>query len=283
MGARKVSLARGRPPNAKRSTSTLSSTTTRTIIRSHHQLQKARAKALQENDEVKAAAIARQIEESGGLKAYQQASITGQSSSRGGDSSRLLMDWLKDEGISVQTCGSMKLRLLEVGALSTKNCCSKSSLFDVTRIDLNAQEAGIEQQDFMERPLPESASEAFDIISLSLVLNYVPDAVGRGEMLRRLRSFLRPTMVSEQKTSKVLPALFFVLPEPCVNNSRYLTLDHLQEIMVNLGYVKLKDKTTAKLWYSLWRMQPNPQSRQTFKKTELLGGAKRNNFAITMQ
>ena len=69
--------------------------------------------------------------------------------------------------------------MLEVGALSTSNACSRSGLFEIERIDLNSQAEGITQQDFMERPLPKDSSEQFEIISLSLVLNYVPDAIGK--------------------------------------------------------------------------------------------------------
>src|SRR5258705_7151282 len=99
--------------------------------------------------------------------------IAGQSENRGGDSSKLLMDWIKD----VQPLKSVPdgaLRLLEVGTLSPDNACSKSTIFQVTRIDLHSQHPDILSQDFMERPIPVADEEKFDIVSLSLVLNYVP-------------------------------------------------------------------------------------------------------------
>ena len=73
----------------------------------------------------------------------------------------------------------------------------------------------------MDRPLPKSMNEAFDILSLSLVLNFVPDPTQRGEMLKRVTQFLRP-IAEGQPGNAFLPVLFLVLPLPCVNNSNFL-------------------------------------------------------------
>ncbi len=93
--------------------------------------------------------------------------------------------------------GREEWRMLEVGALRVDNAASRSGLFTrVERIDLQAQQEGILTQDFMERPVPlleigDGDEERFDVVSLSLVLNYVGDPVGRGDMLRRVGAFLR--------------------------------------------------------------------------------------------
>ncbi|GME22873.1 Mitochondrial inner membrane translocase protein [Neofusicoccum parvum] len=178
-------LSHGRSPHltTKKTAASLSAKATATIIRTHHQLQKAHAQAIKAGDHGKAADIQKRIDEQGGLKTYQVASITGQSSERGGDSSRVLVEWLREldlpsayqkaEGGAPE---GRKCRLLEVGALSTDNVCSKTRYLDVERIDLHSQAPGILQQDFMERPRAKSDKDRFDIISLSLVLNYVPDA-----------------------------------------------------------------------------------------------------------
>jgi len=181
-----------------------------------------------------------------------------------------------------------KLKLLEVGALSTSNACSKSGHFDVQRIDLNSQGDGILQQDFMERPLPKSAAEQFDIISLSLVLNYVPDAPGRGEMLKRTCQFLdtRHRIDRDAAVQAVFPALFLVLPAPCITNSRYMDEGRLGEIMGSLGYVLLQRKQTAKLVYYLWQLKSLPSEgrmktkTRKFPKKEVNPGAGRNNFSV---
>jgi len=197
------------------------------------------------------------------------------------------MKWLEPTADALSKV-EPKLRLLEVGALSTSNLCSKSGHFDVQRIDLNSQGDGILQQDFMERPLPESAAEQFDIISLSLVLNYVPDAPGRGDMLKRTCQFLdtRHRIDRDAAVQAVFPALFLVLPAPCITNSRYMDEGRLGEIMGSLGYVLLQRKQTAKLVYYLWQLKSSPSDARTktktrkFPKKEVNPGAGRNNFSV---
>lgn len=280
------SLSHGRPPTAKKPQS-ISSKATRTLIRTHHTLQKRRGKALAEGDEAGAAAIAREIELQGGLDTYQRASLTGQHNERGGDSSKILMEWLSPAVSKMKKflTDGLPLKMLEVGALSTGNACSRSRVFQMERIDLNSQSRGIQQQDFMERPLPRDETEAFDIISLSLVLNYVPDAVGKGEMLRRTLKFLKPvTPAQDHEVAKFFPSLFFVLPAPCINNSRYMDEARLEKIMRCLGYELLKKKISNKLLYQLWQMQPGAgQAKAVFKKEEIRTGQDRNNFAIVLK
>jgi 25S rRNA (adenine2142-N1)-methyltransferase len=281
------SLSSGRPPNVTKPKASLSSQATRTLIRSHHQLNKKLEIAKSKGNDAEVEDLQKQIEELGGLKSYQQASIQGQSNDRGGDSSVVLMKWLEPTA-DVLSKAEPKLRLLEVGALSTSNACSKSGHFDVQRIDLNSQGDGILQQDFMERPVPKSAAEQFDIISLSLVLNYVPDAPGRGEMLKRTCQFLdtRHRIDRDAAVQAVFPALFLVLPAPCITNSRYMDEGRLGEIMGSLGYVLLQRKQTAKLVYYLWQLKSLPSEARTktktrkFPKKEVNPGAGRNNFSV---
>ncbi|KAF2087623.1 hypothetical protein K490DRAFT_56720 [Saccharata proteae CBS 121410] len=290
-GNKPKSLAHGRPPTLRKPIPSLSAKATRTLIRSHHQLQKAHAQAVKVGDETKAKEIERQIKKQGGLEKYQIASITGQSSERGGDSSRLLVQWLEE--LAPSLAGNNKItregrsyRMLEVGALSTKNACSHKSYLSVERIDLHSQEPGITQQDFMQRPSPKNETEKFEVLSLSLVLNYVPDAEGRGEMLKRTRDFLHYAGTDpEDKLSRQLPCLFLVLPAPCVTNSRYLDDDRLGHMMRSLGYELSRQKETAKLVYYLWKLIGTDKrlKAQTFPKVEVNPGAKRNNFCIVMR
>lgn len=288
-------LSHGRSPHItnKKPTASLSAKATATIIRTHHQLQKAHAQAIKSGDYAKATAIQKQIDEQGGLEKYQVASITGQSSERGGDSSRVLVDWLQELKLPSAyrkaedgDAGGKKCRLLEVGALSTENACSKRRYLEVERIDLHSQAPGILQQDFMQRALAKTDEERFDIISLSLVLNYVPDAEGRGEMLKRTCTFLRKPQYKEEKAGADLPipCLFLVLPAPCVTNSRYLDRRRLEQIMNSLGYVLLREKVTAKLCYQLWKLGGRPEGGALkFHKMEVNPGAKRNNFCVIVK
>ncbi|WQF75850.1 Putative S-adenosylmethionine-dependent methyltransferase Bmt2 [Colletotrichum destructivum] len=285
-------LSSGRPPTLKKAKS-ISRKETRTLINTHHTLQKKRQQALARNDQREAAAIAEEISALGGLEGYQQASLQGQRVDRGGDSSRVLLDWFRSANIQPSDFTSnltgksgthRRLRMLEVGALSTGNACSKSGFFDMELIDLNSQQAGILQQDFMERPLPKDDSEKFDIISLSLVLNYVPDHSLRGQMLLRTLSFLRQSEDGLSESARALfPSLFIVLPRSCVSNSRYFSQDRLVEIMTLLGYIQLEGKVTNKLAYSFWKRLNAPCSPlPTVAKKELNPGLNRNNFTITL-
>lgn len=268
-------LSTGRPPIAKSKDAALSAKATRTLIRSHHRLLKSRAQAVNANDEARISSIDAQIQANGGLKSYQIASKLGQSMDRGGDSSKVLIDWIKPR-LGQFNDSMPKLRVLEVGALSTKNACSMNSALEVTRIDLNSQEPGILKQDFMERPLPTSDKEQFNMISLSLVLNYVPDATGRGEMLKRCVKFL-----TTKYTLEFVPCLFLVLPIACVDNSRYLNEERLVEIMNSLGFHLAQSKRTSKLAFHLWEYTGD-YSPKVFKKEELRSGKTRNNFAVIL-
>ncbi|ANB10981.1 Bmt2p [Sugiyamaella lignohabitans] len=232
--------------------------------------------------------ISKALNEEGGLDKYQQASIAGQSTTRGGDSSKILVDWLKDE-LKTEDQLRTDLSLLEVGCLSVKNACSQSKLFSsIERIDLNSQDPLIKKQDFMERPLPrqnQKETDRFDVISLSLVLNYVPDAVTRGQMLYRTTQFLKPPSTP----GRPLPALFLVLPSPCTNNSRYLTEERLLQILQTLGYTLTQRKEAKKVVYWLLTLEKPPLTpsqaaklKGRFKKKLLNDGKIRNNFAVVI-
>ncbi|KAL4974298.1 putative methyltransferase-domain-containing protein [Aspergillus desertorum] len=277
---RPVLLSRTRPPTAQKKHAALSAKATRTLIRCHHTLLKKRAQALKLGDQALVDKLDAQIQANGGLESYQIASKLGQSLDRGGDSSRVLVDWISPRLDALRNT-SLKLRVLEVGALSTENACSQHKHLDVTRIDLNSQEPGILKQDFMKRQLPLSDNERFHLISLSLVLNYVPDPVDRGEMLKRCVHFLTREPPPGSPTP-IVPRLFLVLPAPCINNSRYLTQQRLQDILTSLGFSLEEDKQTTKLVYQLWEYDGTCQPKQ-FKKELLNPGKTRNNFAIVVK
>ncbi|KAJ2985801.1 hypothetical protein NUW58_g5340 [Xylaria curta] len=274
------SLAIGRPPTVKKPRS-ISRKATRGLINTIHQLEKKKAQAVAKGNKAAEAAADVEIASLGGIQKYQQASLQGQRNDRGGDSSRTLMEWLRPRFSASGLTADGSVRMLEVGALSTTNECSKSGFFDMERIDLNSQSDGILQQDFMKRPLPTDDKHTFDIISLSLVLNYVPDAQGRGDMLLRTLDFLKKPDTT--KSHDAFPCLFLVLPAPCVSNSRYMNEPLLEEIMKALGYMKTHSKTTQKLVYYLWRRILRAPTRiPTFKKVELRSGSTRNNFSIVL-
>ncbi|OCK82719.1 hypothetical protein K432DRAFT_292628 [Lepidopterella palustris CBS 459.81] len=308
-------LSHGRPPLLSKKKGTprsFTSKATRSLIRTHHHLQKQHAAALKASDTAKAQEIEKAIARNGGLELYQAASIKGQSAERGGDSSRILVKWLQEGGLlnplssaatssdsvsrEKNVSGKVRHKVLEIGALSTSNAIARFAELDVTRIDLHSQDPAIETQNFMQRPVPASSLEMFDIISLSLVLNYVQDASSRGQMLRRTCDFLLPpehtgdatgtsrSSSADTQAQSLLPALFLVLPAPCVTNSRYLTEEHLTLIMQSLGYVRTHKKLSPKLVYYLWRYEGERKGTgvKVLKKV-LRDGGGRNNFCIILE
>ncbi|KAJ9659050.1 25S rRNA (adenine2142-N1)-methyltransferase [Neophaeococcomyces mojaviensis] len=276
-----------------------SSKATRKLINTHHQLHKARAAALDSKDHHLVARIDNQIEQLGGLEAYQQASLTGQDKDRGGDSSEKLVEWLRKYDLLGPAKRRDALRVLEVGALSSRNAISgvlSRGVGEIRRVDLHSQEPElIEEIDFMDFPVPEIEAEKYDIISLSLVLNYVPDAAGRGEMLRRTTKFLRSIQQeiesvkdnSNETRHPALPCLFLVLPLPCLNNSRYTTHNHLTTIMQHLGYEEIEHHNSTKLSYMLFKWYGDDMTKNdtpiAFKKSEINPGKTRNNFSIVLE
>lgn len=293
------SLSHGRSTGLKQPIRSQSSQKTRKSINLYHQLQKAKVQAIQNGNEREAAKLQSKIDSHGGLAVYQIASLTGQSNVRGGDTSKVLVEWVREvlPQHGAGTIGSPKpagksLRMLEIGALSPDNACAQSKLFEMTRIDLRSMHSSIQQQDFMERPLPAATSdngngsEKYDIISLSLVLNCVPDQHHRGEMLRRTTMFLRERPLAtddSEEASSLFPSLFLVLPAPCVINSRYLNEQRLSLIMNSLGYTLSRRRLTAKLIYYIWKYEKSTARKGTYGKTEVNPGRTRNNFVIVLR
>jgi len=83
----------------------------------------------------------------------------------------------------------VRLRLLEVGALKADNYRGCSSWIESTPIDLNAQDPGIRKQDFLQMAEDENDCK-WDVLSLSLVLNFVPDPRERGTGILLARTSL---------------------------------------------------------------------------------------------
>ncbi|ODV96837.1 hypothetical protein PACTADRAFT_48646 [Pachysolen tannophilus NRRL Y-2460] len=216
----------------------------------------------------------------GGLKTYQIASTLGQA--RGGDSSKKLIEWLN----FLKCINTCDCTALEIGCLNSKNAISTSKIFkSVTRIDLRSQEPGlILEQNFMERPLPISNLEKFDLISCSLVLNFVPTPIERGDMLKKITKFLKKPI---KNNNNMTPLLFLVLPLPCVKNSRYLNNQLLDKIMESIGFTKIKYYEAKKVayWLWLWKGEESIQKGKTFNKKEIStsGSANKNNFCIVMK
>lgn len=136
-----------------------------------------------------------------------------------------------------------------MGALSPHNYQKYSSWIHTTPIDLNPQDPLITKMDFLEMPVPASKDKLFDVVCLSLVVNFVGDPAQRGEILRQATRFLVP------KTG----LLYLVLPLPCIDNSRYMDHELLVEMMDYLGFSTLvKHHFAKKLAYYVFQLDMVP-------------------------
>lgn len=115
--------------------------------------------------------------------------------------------------------------------------------------------------DFLEMPVPNSQEELFDVVCLSLVVNFVGDPTQRGEILRRSTHFLVPGT----------GILYLVLPLPCIQNSRYMDHDLLLEMMASLGYNTLiKHHFATKLAYYAFKLDATHKDKKGPRTTRSL-------------
>lgn len=261
--------------NTNKASSSSTPTSSRTVIRRFHVLLKKQGQ-LRNTSSANAEAlgeIEREIEELGGLAGYQRMSSIGQGNDRGGGSEKVLMQWLIDMGLRKREEAKGKMRLLEVGALKPDNYRTCMSWIDTTPMDLRSRHPSIIEQDFLLMDEDENRSK-WDIISLSLVVNFVPDPRDRGRMLCLAHSMLVTDGL-----------LFLALPLPCVENSRYMTFDKLQSLMNVLGYteVQRKWKKGGKMAYWLYRKsESGHKPLDEYRKKNVCRQGDRNNFVILL-
>ncbi|ESK87534.1 nucleolus protein [Moniliophthora roreri MCA 2997] len=251
----------------------------RHVIRKFHVLLKRQAqlqKKLESGDPTASKALTdvrHEIDELGGLDNYQRMSAIGQGNDRGCGSEKVLIRWLKEDGMHKL---GKRLKLLEVGALKPDNYESCSSWIETTPIDLNSRHPAIMEQDFLLMDENEHRGN-WDIISLSLVVNFVPDAANRGRMLCLAHHILRFNGL-----------IFVALPLPCLLNSRYLDLELFNDLMSFIGFKELRVrwKKGGKMIYWLYRKQGVSRDTQAtperFAKKSVLRRGDRNNFAIIL-
>jgi len=195
-----------------------------------------------------------------------------------------------------------RFRLLDVGAL-TNNYLTES-WFQVDAIDLNPQHPSVTKADFFDYtrsialngrgagPMSAKGKEKsgeekddsttnlkqkYDVVVLSLVLNFVGDPRQRGEMLMRC--------------SRIIVEggyLFLVLPLACITNSRYLDHSLFVRLMKKLRFDLHSHKESNKLCFYIFRRQGGATKEEAeeanFGKRALCkGGKERNNFCILLQ
>lgn len=138
--------------------------------------------------------LEREMDELGGLSIYQQASLHG---AKLHDSSK----WLIRNLIQFKKVSS-PFHLLDIGALTL--AYDGINWIRASYIDLHPQLPSIQRADFFEF----QSSSHFDVICLSLVLNFVGSAQLRGKMICKAHEMLNDGGY-----------LYIVLPIHCISNS----------------------------------------------------------------
>ena len=255
------------------------------LIAKYHTLEKQIARA---SPRERAALLAEQ-QALGGLQVYQDQSTTGGAPIRGGESGKWCVKILKQIWPLARP-----VRLLDVGAIAGTAYAKWPTFVHVTSIDLHPRADHVIQSDFFEYPIPSSPEDCFDLVGLSLVINFVGDLHKRGrcfpatdvlgQMLLHAHRYLRPGGY-----------LYVVLPLACVTNSRYMTHDHFRKIVHACGYDVVENEDSVRLTRWLLQQRERPDGKTfsssltdvspfwdgtVFKKRELQAGARRNNFCI---
>ncbi|GAA5830853.1 hypothetical protein JCM11251_001098 [Rhodosporidiobolus azoricus] len=262
------------------------------LIRRFHAIEKQLASpALTDSEERKK--LEEEREELGGLEGYQAASVHGAEKSRGGETSKWLVKQIKalkvglddekkpekpveptilEDGTKVWPKKERrKLRLLDVGAIAG-TAYADFNWIDTTSIDLNPQAEHVIKTNFFDFPVPQTEEEKYDLVSLSLVMNYEGSLANRGHMLLHSHSYLRPRGY-----------LYLVLPLPCLTNSRYMTPDRLRQILTSTGWEVAQQHDSSKLTHWLLRRSEQGPDGQVWKRENMREGVMRNNFVIVVR
>ena len=202
----------------------------------------------------------------GGINAYQKASKLGEVRHGSFNSAKWVLKQLKAHNVCANTnrTDGGKLSLLDVGALDN-NYKKHSKWIQSTPIDLNPQSNDVIKADFLKLDHKE-----YDVVVLSLVINFEGDIRKRGDMLRKC-----PELMVDQGH------LFIVLPLPCLDNSRYLNEELFVSMMESLGFDVCARHSSRKLSFFMFRYTRRAQVK-SFPKKILRKGGNHNNFAIVL-
>ncbi|XP_066285745.1 uncharacterized protein [Branchiostoma lanceolatum] len=206
-----------------------------------------------------------EIQKIGGLDAYQAASKRGACCHGNTTTSNWVIKQLKKFKVKPAT-EETRLRLLDVGALD--NHYQRHSWLDCTAIDLNPQTDSVIKADFFDYQVEEGCK--YDVVVLSLVINFVGDPKKRGDMLRHCC-----------QVTKENGHLFVVLPLPCLSNSRYLTHKLFCDMLDSLGFQKLSSHDSKRLSFFVFQKTGKRRSK-SFPKQVVRKGPSHNNFSIIL-
>lgn len=194
------------------------------------------------NDNDNRIKLLQELDEIGGVDAYQQASIV---STRHFNTSRWVVKTLNEINkakLNDPFNKHNKLNVLEVGAINIQ--LHKYSYLQVRSIDLHSQHPSIEEISFFSI----NPSCQYDVVVCSMVINCVPTAILRFEMLARLKYHLR----SPQSV------LFLALPKRCID-SKYVGYDNFLLLLECLGYYQvMENRVTPKIIFYVLGCSTSP-------------------------
>mmetsp|Transcript_14232 Transcript_14232/g.23256 ORF Transcript_14232/g.23256 Transcript_14232/m.23256 type:complete len:327 (+) Transcript_14232:649-1629(+) len=272
-------------PDAERKLIDTYHTLEKKLLQEQRKLESLTGNEGKEAAQVKIKRLKKEMQEMGGLAAYQQASLNGEVAGGGFDSSR----WVLEELEGRIPFGVKSVKLLDVGAIvqrypaSTTVRSGKNKVaLEATSIDLgNSNDDNVLQADFFDfAPSILSKGKGFDSVVLSLVVNFVGDPRLRAKMLTLCRKLLNDSRAG---------LLFLVLPAACVENSRYMTCDLLGQILKSCGFVSLSTKFSGngKLYFVVCQKDDNFDFNHPYEnvKRQLchMDNKSYNNFSIIVQ
>eukprot|EP00762_Andalucia_godoyi_P006262 ANDGO_05939.mRNA.1 25S rRNA adenine-N(1) methyltransferase len=225
----------------------------------------------------KISGLERQLDDLGGLEKYQRASLFGEMGyqHRFNSAKWVVKDLCaRERRPSKQASGMQaKLSLLDVGAI-TNHYRPYQSWILPTSIDLHSFDPDVIQIDFFEFAKCYD-DDPFDVVVLSLVLNFVGSPEKKGEMIARCEDLV-----------KVGGLLYVVLPVACVENSRYLKHSLWLRMLKSVGFSVLDHRTSSKLSFYVFQRTEDSLLRtahHAFPKKLCRSGDSRNNFCVVMQ
>ncbi|RLN87148.1 hypothetical protein BBJ28_00013252 [Nothophytophthora sp. Chile5] len=157
------------------------------------------------------------------------------------------------------------LRVLEVGAINTQ--LLTCPWLDVRAIDLNSRHERIEQRDFFSL----KPSGEFQVLVSSMVLNCVPGAARRGEMLRLYRAHLREGGL-----------LFLMLPLLCLRRSQFMTYLRFTQILEAVGFRVREAKDSPKVAFFCLERTETVDAAASFPQKLMAPADKRNDFCVVI-
>jgi len=182
------------------------------------------------------------LDEIGGRKAYQEASVISTKHFR---SSKFVFQTLTKLGMRPKK-GEPPLPLLEVGAINRQ--LLSCPWLQTRAIDLMQRDEGIECIDFFDI----TPEQKYRVLVCSMVLNCVPDARKRGDMIRMSFQHLQPG------------GLYFVMiPLLCLTHSPYMTDDLFMAALRHVGFEIVERKDTPKIAFVCARV---PSKEEEEKK-----------------